>query len=96
MAKIGEKERSQKDLEKLDGIISYFKSKRFSSGYCKQLEYAMNYSIDALHYHEKGDYFTSFGCANYAYGILEGVLLKETGKTFHELEQIGLKKGKKK
>ncbi len=81
-----EKERSRKDLEKLSKIMAYFRSQPFSGSYGRQLEYAENYRKDAAHYLEMGDFFSSFGCANYAYGILEGILLKEKGAAFHELE----------
>ncbi len=84
-----EKGRSEKDLEKLHAIIEYFKSRKFAEGYKSQMEYAHNYQKDAIHYHKKRDYFSSFGCANYAYGVLEGILLKERGKTFHEIEAEG-------
>lgn len=82
-----EKERSEKDLGKLEKIIRYLKSQPFAEKYKKQSEFAEHYWEDAKHYHQKGDHFASFGCANYAYGILEGVLLKEKGKTFHEIEK---------
>jgi uncharacterized protein len=80
-----EMERSEKDLEKLKEIISFFRGQKFSKSYREQLVFAETYWKDAEHYHEKGDYFTSFGCANYAYGILEGIIMLEKGKTFHEL-----------
>ena len=43
-------------------------------------EWAKNYLHDAKHYYEKGDYFSSFGCANYAYGIIDGILIHEGKK----------------
>ncbi len=82
-----EKERSGKDLEKLEKIIKYFKSQPFAEKHKKQFEFAEHYWKDAKHYHQKGDHFTSFGCANYSYGILESIILKEKGKTFHEIEK---------
>lgn len=85
MAKLTPACRTKKDLDKLHAIIAYFKS-NFAAKYPVQLEFTENYLKDAEHYYKKKDYFSSFGCANYAYGILEGVLLKETGKTFHEIE----------
>lgn len=84
---MGEKERSEKDLRKLSAIISYFKSARLGTKYPAHLEFAENYAKDARHYHARKDYFSSFGCANYAYGILEGIILRESGKAFHELEK---------
>ncbi|MFA5076952.1 MAG: DUF357 domain-containing protein [Candidatus Micrarchaeia archaeon] len=82
-----EKVRSEKDLQKLAEIIQYFKARPYSKNYLPQLAHAQNYLRDSEHYHLKGDHFSSFGCANYAYGILEGILLKEEGKTFHELAE---------
>lgn len=81
-----EKKRVKKDLNKLCEIIKYFESRKFSKKYVSQYEYAKNYEKDAIYYYEKCDYFTSFGCANYAYGILEGILLMETGKAFHKIK----------
>lgn len=78
------KERAKKDLDKLEACITKFKELGFSEKYPKLFEYSQNYFKDAEHYYKKGDYFTSFGCANYAYGILEGIFLKEKGKPFHE------------
>ena len=80
-----EKTRAKKDLEKLSSCLSKFKELGFSEKYPKLLEYSLNYFKDAEHYYKKEDYFTSFGCANYAYGILEGIFLKEKGKPFHDL-----------
>lgn len=82
-----EKERSEKDLGKLGEIIAYFRSQAFAKNYPAQLDFSTTYWKDAEHYHEKGDFFTSFGCANYAYGILEGIIMREKGKTFHELSE---------
>ncbi len=80
------KERAKKDLEKLELCISKFKELEFHTKYSKLFEYSLNYFKDAEHYYKKEDYFSSFGCANYAYGILEGIFLKEKGKPFHDLE----------
>jgi hypothetical protein len=71
------KERALKDIEKLDRIILKFKELGFSENYAKVLEYAENYAKDARHFYEKGDYFTSFGAANYAYGFIDAVLVIE-------------------
>lgn len=83
-----EKQRAKKDLEKLSALLKYFASQPILKKYKKQTDFAKNYEKDAIHFYEKKDYFTSFGCANYAYGILEGIILKEKGKTFHEVESV--------
>jgi len=69
------KERSEKDIKKLDELIEKFKSLNLDKKYKEVYEYALNYRNDAEHYHNKEDYFTSFGSANYAYGMLEALIM---------------------
>lgn len=78
-------ERAKKDIEKLDKIIWIFNSYGFEKKYPQIAEYAKNYAVDAKHYFEKGDYFTSFGAANYAYGFIDAILLLEGKKDEHVL-----------
>jgi len=40
----------------------------------KIVELASQYYEDAKYYLEKKDYFTAFGCINYAHGLLDGVI----------------------
>ena len=75
-----QKSRAEKDLVKLNLIISEFKKRGLDSKYPAVLEWAQNYATDAKHYFEKGDYFTSFGAANYAYGFIDCVLVIEKRK----------------
>ncbi len=77
MVMVMEKERAKKDIEKLDRIIAIFKSLNLAEKYPKIIEYAENYCSDAKHFYEKGDYFTSFGAANYAYGFIDAILVIE-------------------
>lgn len=79
------KTRAEKDLVKLEKILSVFRSYGFDAKYPAIMEYAANYASDAKHYFEKGDYFTSFGAANYAYGFIDAVLLIEGKKDEHVL-----------
>ena len=81
---MNDEERAQKDLEKLDELVKKFIFFELNKKYPRVYEHSLNYKKDAEHYYKKEDYFSSFGCANYAYGILEGILLKEKGKLFHE------------
>ncbi len=80
-----EKERAQKDIDKLIKIIAVFKSLGLGNKYPRILEYAENYGNDARHFFERGDYFTSFGAANYAYGFIDAVLVIEGKKDEHIL-----------
>ena len=40
----------------------------------KVIELAQQYYTDAKYYLEKKDYFTAFGCINYAHGLLDTLL----------------------
>ena len=80
-----QKERAKKDLDKLDRIIAIFRSLGLDKKYPKVLEYAENYGADAKHFFVKGDYFSSFGAANYAYGYMDAILLIEGKKDEHIL-----------
>jgi len=39
-------------------------------------DHAKRYYEDTKYYLEKGDYFTAFGCINYAHGLLDGIKKK--------------------
>lgn len=77
-----EQKRVQTDIKKLREIIKKFEELDYSKKYADAYAWARNYLEDAIHFFEKGDYFTAFGCANYAYGIVDGILITEgsTGK----------------
>ena len=77
---MNEKERALKDIGKLESIIGKFRGFELDVKYSESYEWAKNYLHDAKHYYEKGDYFSSFGCANYAYGIIDGILIHEGKK----------------
>lgn len=74
------KERAKKDIDKLARILAVFRRLGFGRKYPEVLEYAENYGRDARHFYEKGDFFTAFGAANYAYGFLDAVLVIEGKK----------------
>ncbi len=77
---MGEKERAKKDIEKLERILAEFRKLGLDTKYPQVTEWAQNYAQDAKHYYDKGDYFTSFGAANYAYGFIDCVLVIEGKK----------------
>ncbi|MEM4358939.1 MAG: DUF357 domain-containing protein [Candidatus Bilamarchaeaceae archaeon] len=72
-----ERERVQTDIKKLIEIIKKFEELGYSKKHAHAYSWAKNYLEDAAHFFEKGDYFTAFGCANYAYGIIDGILITE-------------------
>ena len=75
-----EKERALKDIEKLEQILIYCKSLKLSSKYDTVVQWADNYYTDSKHFYEKKDYFSAFGAANYAYGIIDALLILEGKK----------------
>ena len=77
---MNEKERAVKDIKKLENVIGRFEELELAEKYAKSYDWAKNYLDDAKHYFEKGDYFSAFGCANYAYGIIDGILIHEGKK----------------
>ena len=40
----------------------------------KTIELATQYYEDTKYYLEKKDYFTAFGCINYAHGLLDAII----------------------
>ena len=40
----------------------------------KTIELATQYCEDTKYYLEKKDYFTAFGCINYAHGLLDAII----------------------
>ncbi|MEM2948325.1 MAG: DUF357 domain-containing protein [Candidatus Anstonellales archaeon] len=84
-----EKERAKKDIEMLSKLVEYFEKSGLAEKYKSSFEWAKNYLADAKHYYEKKDYFSSFGCANYGYGILDGILINE-GIKERVLKELGL------
>ena len=85
VGKLNDKTRAEKDLVKLEKIISIFKKLGFGKKYPEILDYAERYGADAKHFFENGDYFTSFGAANYAYGFIDAILVIEGKKDEYEL-----------
>jgi len=75
-----EHERAKKDIEKLKSVISEFKEAGLGKKFPEPLDWAERYLSDAQHFFDKKDYFTAFGAANYAYGIIDGLLIAEGKK----------------
>ena len=75
-----QKERAAKDVQKLKDIIAEFKQHGLDRKYAAAYEWATNYLHDSEHFLAKGDFFSSFGAANYAYGIIDGLLITEKKK----------------
>ena len=71
---MSEKERIIKDIRLFETHVSGITEKA-----TKPVEWARQYYQDAKYYMEKKDYFTAFGCINYAHGLLDAIrLLSQT------------------
>ena len=75
-----EKERAKKDIDKLVAMANEFKELGLALKYPEPMKWAENYLHDAEHFYKEGKYFTAFGAANYAYGIIDGILIIERKK----------------
>ncbi len=76
MAQLSIEERTLVDIEKLRKALEKAKE-LFAEKHSSAISWAENYLEDAEHFYAKKDFFTSFGCANYAYGILDGIFIIE-------------------
>lgn len=77
---MGPKIRAKKDIEKLEQILKEFKSLGFNKKYPLIFDWVKNYLADAKHFYSRKDYFSAFGAANYAFGIIDGILIIENKK----------------
>jgi len=69
-----EKTRIQKDIIMFEENIVKTKKIKLSKSQEKILELASQYYEDSKYYLEKKDFFTSFGCINYAHGLLDAII----------------------
>ena len=77
---MNEKERATKDIDKLKKILVEFKKHKLDKKYPQILEWTENYLHDSEFFFKKEDYFSAFGSANYAFGIVDGILIIENKK----------------
>jgi len=73
-----EKTRVQKDIIMFEENIKQISEKTITESQKKTLELASQYYQDTKYYVGKKDYFTAFGCINYAHGLLDAILKTET------------------
>lgn len=69
-----EKKRIEEDIVMFEGNFQKIEGRNLEEGQKKIIELANQYYEDSKYYLEKKDYFTAFGCINYAHGLLDGVL----------------------
>ena len=69
-----EKTRVQKDIIMFEENIKQINENTLTENQKKTLELASQYYHDTKYYSDKKDYFTAFGCINYAHGLLDAIL----------------------
>ena len=74
---MGETERIKKDIALFEESVAELDSLSRVSNEEEVIELAKGYYEDTKYYLEKGDYFTAFGCINYAHGLLDGIKRKK-------------------
>ena len=69
-----EKTRIQKDIVMFEENIKQIKKIKLSEFQEKTVDLASQYYEDSKYYFDKKDFFTSFGCINYAHGLLDAII----------------------
>jgi len=80
-----EKTRVQKDIEMFEKNITHITKDTLTTDQKKIIDLASQYYEDTKYYAQKKDYFTAFGCVNYAHGLLDAILtLEHKGDNIYE------------
>ena len=66
-------ERIKKDIALFEESVAELDSQSLVDNEAKVVEHAKRYYEDTMYYLGKGDYFTAFGCINYAHGLIDGI-----------------------
>lgn len=69
-----EKTRIEKDIIMFEENIAQINKKKITNPQVKTVELSKQYFEDSKYYLDKKDYFTSFGCINYAHGLLDAII----------------------
>jgi len=69
-----DKNRIKKDIDMFEENIPMLKDKKLTEAQEKTVELAKQYYEDTKYYLKKKEYFTAFGCINYAHGLLDAIL----------------------
>lgn len=69
-----DEERVYKDIVMFEENIATVDIQSLPAQQQKTIEIATQYYEDTKYYHKKQDYFTAFGCINYAHGLLDAVI----------------------
>ena len=70
------KMRIKKDISMFEKNLNKLKKRneKLTDKQKKTIELANQYYNDSKYYLEKQDYFTAFGCINYAHGLLDAII----------------------
>lgn len=69
-----EKTRIKKDISMFEENIKKTEKISLIISEKKTIELAVQYYKDSKYYKDKKDYFTSFGCINYAHGLIDAII----------------------
>jgi len=69
-----DKTRVKKDIVMFDENIKKIDQKKLTISQKKLVELACQYFEDSKYYFGKKDFFTAFGCINYAHGLLDAII----------------------
>jgi hypothetical protein len=69
-----EKNRIEKDITMFEENLKILTGEKLTKKQEKTLELAKQYYEDSKYYLGKKDYFTAFGCINYAHGLLDAIV----------------------
>ena len=69
-----EKTRIEKDIVMFEENIEKLDKAELKDSEKKTVELATQYYQDSKYYLEKKDFFTAFGCINYAHGLLDAII----------------------
>jgi hypothetical protein len=73
---LSESERIRKDIALFEESLIELESVALTADEADVVEQAKRYYEDTKYYYEKGDYFTAFGCINYAHGLVDGLKMR--------------------
>jgi Uncharacterized protein conserved in archaea len=70
---MSEEERIKKDIALFEKSLAELDSLSLEEHEEEVVDLAKGYCSDTTYYLEKRDYFTAFGCINYAHGLIDGI-----------------------
>lgn len=68
-----DKTRIEKDIVMFEENLKEIQTKKIVNKN-NIIELATQYYTDSKYYYDKNDFFTAFGCINYAHGLLDSIL----------------------